>query len=79
MLHFLPPTSKLSSNKLDFEQVWTWVVKRATSLFNRFVAMLQYNLHFFVVPFTEALKFLSPTETQTISFGRPCTTKTWHF
>ena len=44
--------------------------KPATSLFNRFVAMLQNKSHVFVALLAEASKFLSPTETQTISFGR---------
>ena len=40
-----------------------WVVKRSTSLFHRFAAMLQNKLHVFVARFTIALKGLYPEDT----------------
>ena len=55
-LRVFPPSSSMSCTKSGCWQVWTWVVKRATSLFNsRFAAMLQNKLYVFCCPFFRTL------------------------
>ena len=55
-LRVLPPSSNMSCTKSGCWQVWTWVVKRATSLFNsRFAAMSQNKLYVFCYPFFRTL------------------------
>ena len=54
-LRVFPPTSNLSCNKSGCSQVWTRVVKRATSLF------LQNKLHVFDAGFTEAFNRKIPS------------------
>ena len=49
-LRVFPPTSNLSCNQSCCSQVWTRVVKRATSLF------LQNHLHVFFCPFYRTFK-----------------------
>ena len=58
MLCVLPPTSNLSCNKSACWQVWTWVVKRSTSLFNLFCSNVARQVARFLLPVFPYLKGL---------------------
>ena len=55
MLPVLPPMFKPVNNLICCKTGLMWVVKRATSLFNSFAAMLQDKLQVFCCPFFRTL------------------------
>ena len=59
MLRVSPPTFKPVINLICCKTCFMWVVKRATSLFNSFSAMLQNKLQFFVARFFVPLHALT--------------------
>ena len=58
MLCVLPPMSNLSCDKSGCRQVWAWVVKHATSLFNLFCSNVARQVARFLLPVFPYLKGL---------------------